>query len=668
MVADPYIGRTVGDFIIRERIGQGGTATVYRAYQPSVSRDVALKIIPLGVEAENYTNFQQRFTQEAELIAGLEHIHILPVYDYGVTAREAYLAMRLLPGGSLRDLLVNGEPLELNRAVDLFGQISKGLAYAHSKGVIHRDIKPGNIMLDDAGNALLTDFGLAKIIGDSAEITRTGTIIGTPLYMAPEQLRGEPLDARADIYSLGVIFYQMLTGRTPFGSEYGDLVTTIYQQLEREPIPPRQFNSAIPREVEGVILRALAKKPEGRYPTATDMRDDLLFVLGRSPSRVGQFITRPVLRQAKPGLWQRWRQRVLWGMAGLVLAVVAGLMGVVVAELNDSDGPSGELHGPLFVPTVRTGESAPSSAIVPSTLELERARAALADGGFIGYITCTLQTEYHATQAREIRDLATLYALDLRLYDSNTDEYREITQIEKARADGATGLIVCPVNSTVLANTLTAVQQANLPLVLLDSNIPSYGGVRLSGDDYRMGLMVGRHAGERIRAQQDGQARVLLLEFPDMLSIVTRAQGLVDGLHQVAPDAVIVGRVRGGTREFAQASVAAVLAEGTRFDVVLSINDAGSLGAIAALEDAGIAPHEVSIYSIDAEATMLSYIANSYYARGSLAINRAEFSRVALDAMVILLAGGTLPETVIIPPGTMVTRDTLTAAPGGVVP
>src|SRR5688572_22875672 len=207
MQVENLAGRQIDDFVVQERIGRGGMSVVYSAFQPSVNRQVALKIITVNAEAGEQDEFRRRFAQEAELVASLEHIHILPVYDYGIVNDEiAYIAMRLLRGGSLSSLIKDGS-LPVDRVADLFTQVARGVAYAHRKGVIHRDIKPSNILLDDDNNAYVTDFGLAKLVGDTMDITRSGKIVGTPAYMAPEQLRGDVIDHRADIYSLGVVLY-----------------------------------------------------------------------------------------------------------------------------------------------------------------------------------------------------------------------------------------------------------------------------------------------------------------------------------------------------------------------------------------------------------------------------------------------------------------------------
>ncbi len=661
MTADTsnLIGTQLGDFVIRERIGQGGMAVVYRAYQPSVRRDVALKVIPLNDASRQNDAFQRRFRQEADIIASLEHIHILPIYDYGIADEMAYLAMRLLTGGTLDDRLSAG-PLSLEKAARFFQQFASGLAYAHQKGVIHRDLKPSNIMLDDAGNALLTDFGLAKIIGDSSHLTKEGAIVGTPAYMSPEQLRGDTLDYRCDIYSAGVVLYHMVTGEVPFGGPTTDLITTIYHHLEKAPRPPRELNPAIPGDVELIILRALRKKPDERYTTIQDMAEDVAAVVGLHGSS-DQLVavklrdTEERLAAAQRTAERRRRRLRYLAASGAVMAVAIVVM-LVTLLLGEGKSDKRETFPPS---TVLAGEVAPASESTPSDDEIARAQARLGTNGFVAYITCTMSTEYHAAQAREIGDFVARYGLAYHIYDSATDAYTQLTQIERARAEGAKGLIICPLDPPLLDEPLKSAQQAGFALVFMHSDMPSYGGVLLAGDDYEMGLKAGRFAGQLIADERGGHANVIILDYPDLSILVVRANGLEDGLKEFAPDANVIGRYQGGTPELAQVSVSKLLAEGVRFDAILSINDAGSFGAITAMEKAGIAPDSVLISSVDAEALAKQYISEGYFMRGSVTVNRQEFSHAAANVMVKLLAGSTLPETYLIPPGEVVTRETL---------
>lgn len=649
MAQDNLIGRRIGEFQIEESIGRGGMATVYRAYQPALNRHVAIKVITHD-QWDQQTEFQQRFAQEAEVITQLEHIHILPVYGYGVDGDVAYLAMRLVSGGTLADLLDDGA-LSMERAAEIFGQVARGLHHAHARGIIHRDLKPGNILLDDAGNAYLTDFGLAKWQQAGANLTKSGNIVGTPAYMSPEQLRGDELDQRSDIYSMGVILYHMVTGKPPFDSASSDVISIIYQHLERMPQSPSIHNPDVSPAVEAVVMRALQKDPDLRYNSVRDMADDLDVAVGR---RTSSNISRtPIaIPRMPPRSQPNKRPRWLMGATVALLLVVAGVIAFALASAG-----TGRIEA--VAPRVQAGIEASLDGVTITEAMNERALATLGQGGFIGYVTCTQDSEYHAAQARELRELAIRYGFGMRIYDSGADDYRQITQLERARADGANALIVCPLNPALLAEALEAIEAAHIPLVLMSTDIPTYGGVMLVGDEFGLGYGPGALAGQIIADEMDGQARVIILDFPDLPGIVRRADGLEAGVLEHAPQATIVGRYLGATRDFAYNSVSRLIAEGVAFDVIVSINDAGSFGAIDALNEAGIGPDEVFITSVDAEALALRYIREGYYMRGTVAVNRTGFSEAAMNAMLLLLAGEPVPERVIVPPGQVITRETL---------
>lgn len=687
MLMDDFIGKQIDDYLIQERIGTGGMATVYRANQRSVNRDVALKIIRLDDETAQNEDFRTRFAYEARIIASLEHIHILPVYDYGVLGNVAYLAMRWLRGGTLSQVLNHG-PLATEHAASMFEQIARGLGYAHSKGVIHRDLKPSNILLDEQGNAYLSDFGLAKMIEGSVNITSEGNLVGTPLYMSPEMLRGEIIDQRADIYSLGMVLYHMLVGRPGFDPTTSSITTLIYTILEKGPTAPSHYNPAITAEVEGVIMRALSRDPAQRFERAEKMSSALNQALGRKidehpvyaptpmpdpdrPKYQSQPLpstptlstsTNPIVQPAQPN-----RMRWLVGGAFLVMAlVISGLIFALAVDGSDdqeaaaTDQPQAQIATPTFqYATVLAGETGVATDIVPSQEQIEVAKTRAGHDGFIAYIACTQSTDYHAKQAREMRDLAASYGLEMRVYDADTDNYQQVTLIERARADGAVALVVCPLDPKLLDETLRSVEAAQLPLVLLQSAIPSYGGVKLSGDEYAMGLRAGQHAGQLIRDELGGVARVIILDFPDMPAVVLRANGLEDGVLEYAPNATIVGRYVGGTRELGRESVEKLIADGVEFEVVVSINDAGAIGAIEAMESADIGPDEVMIVGIDAETQALEYIRQGYYFRASEEIGREEFSTAAVNAIVRLLAGATMPEVIRVSPGRMISPNNL---------
>jgi serine/threonine protein kinase len=259
-------GRQFGPYQIVAPLGEGGMAAVYKAYQPSMERYVALKVLPRHFASDPH--FTSRFQREAKLLAKLQHPHILPVFDFGQSDEYSYIVMPLVPSGTLRSLLAGG-PLPFTRIREIISQLGSALNYAHSQGMIHRDVKPGNVLIDETGNCLLTDFGLARMVDSSVQLTNSGATVGTPSYMSPEQGSGKNVDVRSDIYSLGIILYEMVTGRVPYKAETP--IAVIYKHIQ-DPLPPAQiFRPDLPEAIESIILKALSKNPEDRYQTAGDM-------------------------------------------------------------------------------------------------------------------------------------------------------------------------------------------------------------------------------------------------------------------------------------------------------------------------------------------------------------------------------------------------------------
>lgn len=259
-------GQMIGPYQIINQIGKGGMATVYKAYHATMDRYVAIKVLPHDFMHDE--RFLGRFQQEVRLIARLEHAHILPVYDYGESEGVPYLVMRYLDAGTLKDRIQAG-PLSLPEVDHHFTQLAKALEYAHEQGIIHRDIKPSNALVDKSGNLFLVDFGIAKMVESSAHFTLTGAVTGTPAYMSPEQARGQQIDPRTDIYSLGVVLYEMLTGRVPFDAETP--MAVILKQIEEPLPPPSVFKPGIHPAIEAVLLKALAKDPDQRFATMREL-------------------------------------------------------------------------------------------------------------------------------------------------------------------------------------------------------------------------------------------------------------------------------------------------------------------------------------------------------------------------------------------------------------
>lgn len=271
-MSDEFIGKTIGGYEVLSQIGKGGMATVYLARQTSMNRSVALKMLPRDMMKDD--SYLARFRREVDIVAQLEHRNIVPVYDHDTYDGQPYIAMRYMKGGSLDALLTNGA-LSIDRIVSIVGQIAPALDYAHSKGVLHRDLKPSNILIDDDGGFYITDFGIARILNteNSGSTLTTQGVLGTPSYMSPEQAQGQPLDSRSDVYALGVMLFEMASGRRPF---YSDTPYSIaVMQVTAPPPSPRSINPKLTYDVEQVIYKALKKRPEERYQTAQDLAEAL---------------------------------------------------------------------------------------------------------------------------------------------------------------------------------------------------------------------------------------------------------------------------------------------------------------------------------------------------------------------------------------------------------
>ncbi len=332
-MSDPLIGKTLGQFEILEAIGQGGMALVYRARQPAMSRIVALKVLSTPM-ASNPT-FLARFRQEAQMIASLEHAHILPVYDMGEQDGWVFIAMRYMSHGALSARIAQG-PISLKDIGKWIEQIGSALDYAHQRGVVHRDVKPSNVLIDAQGNAFLADFGIAKWLEGSINLTGSGAI-GTPQYMSPEQGQGLKIDGRSDEYSLAVLAYEMLIGRPPFE---GETPLAIVLKHITEPLtPPASVNPRVPQAVSDVISKALSKDPGDRYPTTGAFAQALNAVIAAAP--IGGTLPLPsaapteavhITRQESVRAPRRFRP------VGIIVALLAlltiGIGGILILSAN----------------------------------------------------------------------------------------------------------------------------------------------------------------------------------------------------------------------------------------------------------------------------------------------------------------------------------------------
>src|SRR5437762_9816788 len=262
----------LGDYELLEEVGRGGQGVVYRAHQKSLNRTVALKVIGLGCWATEA--HVKRFRREAEAAASLDHPRIVPIYEVGERDGQCYFSMQFVEGGQL-DEVVSRRPMSIRRAVELIAKVARTVHYAHEHGILHRDIKPGNILLDKNGEPHLADFGLARLIEADSTVTGTLDVLGTPSYMAPEQAAGNntEISRNTDVYGLGAVLYQLLTGQPPFAG--GTSYETIKLLLETEPRQPRLLNPKIDRDLSTICLKCLEKDPKRRYSSALALAEDL---------------------------------------------------------------------------------------------------------------------------------------------------------------------------------------------------------------------------------------------------------------------------------------------------------------------------------------------------------------------------------------------------------
>jgi eukaryotic-like serine/threonine-protein kinase len=256
---------------VLRRLARGGMADVYLARDLLLDRPVALKV--LFPEFATDPAFVERFRREAQAAANLSHPNIVGVYDSGESNGTYFIVMEYIEGRSLAQILRDEGPLSPDRAADITTDVAAALGFAHRNGVVHRDVKPGNVLISPIGQVKVADFGIARAVSTQENLTQTGTVMGTATYFSPEQARGEQVDPRSDVYSLGIVLYETLTGRPPFSGE--NPVSVAYKHVQEAPVPPRQANSSIPPPLEAITLKALAKNPANRYPSADELAADL---------------------------------------------------------------------------------------------------------------------------------------------------------------------------------------------------------------------------------------------------------------------------------------------------------------------------------------------------------------------------------------------------------
>jgi eukaryotic-like serine/threonine-protein kinase len=287
-----------GRYELGGTLGEGGMATVFEGVDTVLDRPVAVKVLASRYATD--TTFVQRFRREAQSAAAMNHPNIVNVYDTGSDDSTHYIVMELVEGKTLREVIAEDGPLLPERAAEIAEAVAAALGFAHERGIVHRDVKPGNIMITPSGDAKVMDFGIARATAGES-LTQTATVLGTATYLSPEQAQGEQVDARSDIYSLGIVLYEMLTAHVPFEGE--SPVAVAYKHVREDPMRPSALNADVPDPLERVVLKAMAKNPENRYSTANDMRQDLARFLAGRPVEATPLLppdqTEVITRQAR---------------------------------------------------------------------------------------------------------------------------------------------------------------------------------------------------------------------------------------------------------------------------------------------------------------------------------------------------------------------------------
>ena len=401
-------GQVLGQYELRELLGVGGMGAVYKAHQRSLKRYVALKV--LSTQFSQQAGALERFNREAETSAALEHPHIIHVYDYGTQQGINYLVMQLLTGGTLAERLehLEGKLPSLKEVAELLRQVASALDYAHSQGVIHRDIKPNNVMFDNHGTAYLVDFGIARLAEATRALTESGMVIGTLGFMAPEQWRASEVGPATDQYALGIMIYSLVTGKMPF--EAPTPAGIMHKHLNEMPTPPNVYRPGVPEAATEVLERAMAKRAEDRFPTCTSFAQAFDWAIQGSTGEETKYFTTPIQRNPvidraidpgrplipKTGVPPRpvIRHTMFWGMGLVILALLMVIGFMVLSGNGDKDTAIGT-------------STAPDLALVPSEAATETSGPSLTVAHTITSIPPLSATELQQTIQAEIYAVST---------------------------------------------------------------------------------------------------------------------------------------------------------------------------------------------------------------------------------------------------------------------
>lgn len=652
-----YISQQVGDFFVQSLLQEGERASIYLAHQISVERDVDLKIISAD-SSESAAKFHARFYQEMAKIVTLEHLHIVPIYKYGIIekADSVYIATRLMEG-SLADLLAHGEPLPLAHATQIFRQIAGALSFAHQKGVLHFGLKPNNIRFDEQGNAYLSEFALGRIARQRERTPLQGLLLNLAMvYLAPEQIRGESLDERTDQYVLGAILYHMLAGKSPFEATNTSFIDRLVRSKAQLLPDLSTVNPQIFSALNNVVMRALHPAPSERYTSVDEFvsafdsamrvgrRGGTRIITGNTPTQ-----SQKAQEKRKPRRFFDVRRWSLWRRINSLFWVMICLVAVFVL-LRSSPTQTGAIveyiRPPMIIPRTRGG----IQDSIPTDTEISAALQALGKTRNIAYIACGLESETQIVRAREMSDLAREHQLNYVIYDGGMNEAIQLVRVEQARREGAVVLIVCPLGARVI-QSLARAQDAGMAVIITEGCESVEVGVCVGLDNYFLGGQAGQVAANWINAQYTITPRIIHLQQGAPLYLMQRSAGMLDSLYALFPQSLEMMTYPITSRQSAKIVVESLLTQNIAFDMILSSTDIGAYGAIDALELAGISPDAIDIVSIESESLARNYVERGYFLRATIGTNRRTEAHAAINTAIKLIAGGIVPQRINIPIG-----------------
>ncbi|MFZ4814278.1 MAG: protein kinase domain-containing protein [Phototrophicaceae bacterium] len=647
MQQDVFIGKQVDHYLLQERINQSGAMYVYRAFDLEGRRDVALRLVRVSVSpSTNARQAQHAFDDEAERLQAIVHPNVLPIYDYGIVDGFAFVVMPLAKGGNLAAALELTPDPPLEQIERWMQQLASALKKLHQQKIIHQDLKPQNVLLDDAGNAFLADLGLLERLSGSNILTTRERTESAVSFKAPEELQGEAATPLSDQYSLGVLLFLMLTQRLPFSTE-GDLVTMMERHLNEWPPSPQEFNPNINKPLSDVVLKMLAKAPQARYPDLDAFLDALDAALHRGGQTLSTSdLTRPIIA-APPTVPPSMSNHRIRGI--FIVALVLSVIGIG-AGIGYGFNPQNRIEGEVL-----NGQTEIANNLFISQQMVDLATRRLGDNRDLIYIQCDGRRDSEIGLALALGALVDRYNLSLTLYDSANDPAQQEANLATAYGAGNSLIMLCALASPDTLNSLDRIVADRVSLVM---NTTDFAGqlentVFVQTDHYQNGFIAGVAAGEYAREQGLERPTVLLLNPSDTAASLARRDGMLDGFSSVLPQARLPIEYPAATEAEAAASVGSLLINALRYDLILAVDAVSVRGAITALAAADIPPAQAAIFAAELDGRLLQDIERGYYVRSGVIAPREAEAEAMFNAAIRIIAGQSVSETVMLPVGTV---------------